>query len=219
MALTKACSTLVTDAGLRISNTSTVKTVEMGTQVDGVSASWNIQIERHAMDRQERMIDGCGKTSSVGQGDLLIEIEMDRIVMVGILRSCGIEKIEVEFDLTMLNIDVGELLMRMDHSLVRIVDEEDDEGEECPTRVRRGLKSKCESDALMVVLTGIAIVARWTETRGSGDVPIDVEPDVKRKATLASARRLLNRAGDTRELSGRASSIFRWTIKTEMERR
>ena len=117
----ECCSALISVAALCISTTSAVNTVEIGTEVDGVSGSWNSQMQSHAMDRQERMVDADGKAASIDQSDLLIEVEMDGKVMVGVLRSCCIEKIEVEFDLTMLKVDVGELLMRMDHSLVGVL--------------------------------------------------------------------------------------------------
>ena len=124
----------------------------------------NVEQNSETIDRQERVGDGNEPCRSMSKGDLLIDVDLDRIVVCWMFGSCGVEEIEVELHLTVTHGQIGELFHGVDVGLIRVVDEEGENYEESLSCVGESSKLEGEGDALILILAVGSVGAGWTET-------------------------------------------------------
>ena len=94
-----------------------------------------------------------------------------------VLRSSGIEKIHVEFHLALQNRQISELMMRVNDSLVAVVDEVDDHSEGRSPGVRGRSPLQCQTHALILILAHVTVETWRTEAGGRGQVSVVIQPD------------------------------------------
>lgn len=89
---------------------------------------------------------------------------MDEIIEGDVLRSSGVEQIEMVLEIAISRAQMSELFDGMNGAEGTVVDEGNDDSERLLPRVRRHADSNGEMHALIFILTMIAVETRRTKT-------------------------------------------------------